>query len=162
MTPDSSRQHFIGYRHFSDWLHQINPDEAVYAASVSELTNAGLPGLVTVRHAIVVSQIDRLNHVHYAKATTDRYDSQDGLAPMFHEEQHAHRADSAWALLLDWLSRHVPTLAVRKAIVAVPKDLVLLNAVADFMHFDKASNRWLLDYWPPEEIALIPGAGQEN
>jgi hypothetical protein len=146
-THTQPRHHFIGYQRFSEWQHAIDPYRDVYAASVSELSDGGLPGLVIIRHFIVVSQIDRDNHVHYARALTDRYESQDGVRPMFYAEQHAHRASSAWALLLDWLSRRHPRLEVRKAIVAVPKDLKLLTGVPDFMHFDQAANRWALGHW---------------
>jgi hypothetical protein len=151
---DTQRNHFIGYKRFSDWMSVINPDEAVYAASVAEVSDGGLPGLLIVRHALIVSQIDRDNNVHYAQSTTDRYESQDGVRPMFHDAQHAERASSAWALLLDWLSRHTPALAVRKAVVATPKDLVLLTGVPDFMHFDKAAQRWALGADAVPEPAL--------
>lgn len=137
----SIRQVFIGFSSFEGWLSAIDRQRPVNAICLVDAHLANGHGLYAVEHLVEVSQVTEHGDVYFARTAVDRYDSPDGVAPLFHEERHADRAPSGWALTQAWLAEQ--GLQVRQAAVSTPRDLKMLEGSAGFMRFDKDTQRWI-------------------
>src|SRR5688572_28508215 len=127
MNHEGNHQHYIGFTTTEGWLNYIDHDRPVHAAPVHERHDAG-HGLVLCVHAILLAQIDGIGNVLYCRVTVDRYDSQDGVSPLFHGERHRHMTESAWAETQAWLQD--VGLRAWHSVVAMPKDLRYLDGDA--------------------------------
>jgi hypothetical protein len=137
MTTQPS-QHFVGFGLMEDWLVAIDPERVINAECLAQSVGQGNV-ISLIRQYLIVSQVDAEGHALYCRVPFDAYQSMDGVNPLAHEaDTHHQRALAAWAALEAWLTAHA--LTYRRAVIAAPQSLTLLDGVADFLspaHVDR-------------------------
>jgi hypothetical protein len=136
-----SHQQFIGFGTLEDWRAAIDPARPVNAESISSPGKAGRFGISYVRQSVVLSQIDSSGHVLYVQLLTGGHESMDGANAAFEGGRHHRRALSAWAIVNAWLSEQ--GLGARRALIAMPRSLKLLDGHSALMRYDKATDTWV-------------------
>lgn len=137
------QRNFIGFATSTDWRGSATNTRPVQAAVITQLREVG-NGLANLGVYALMSQVDDLGNVRYCRIKIGGFLSQDGQTAMFPNEQESaeRRASTARQYLLAWLKREGFGV-IERAVVATPKDLVLLDGVAEFMKYDKASDSWV-------------------
>lgn len=70
----------IGYLTLTDLIRALDPTEPVYVAAVVESIHGTVPGQRTDHHAIMVTQPDDRNRVHYCRIPVVRLVYHNGIA----------------------------------------------------------------------------------
>ena len=132
--------HFIGYGSLEDWAEAISTHEPVYACPLTEPDKPNAQGMRTDRLVITCSQPDDRGHVHYCRLRVG-FLQYIGDTPINQDhEERKQRLDQAWEIVETWLRDRGFT--IRRAAVAVPVDLKLMDGWAGFLRWDKETKRF--------------------
>jgi hypothetical protein len=137
-----SQQNFIGFGTLEDWLAAIESSQPVNADCIVEPGASDRHGVAVCTQAIVCSQVTERGEVLYARVPVGRYQAFAGeTRALFEPERHAARALAAWTVAQAWLSDQ--NLTIRRAVVAMPRNLKLLDGHCAFMRYDQAADSYV-------------------
>lgn len=133
---------YIGYSTLEEAVSVFDPQAPVYA---SPITRPGTPdrkfGVRLDRYEVVVAQPDERGDVHYCVIPVGLLQVMPGNEDGFGKRPALiQRQESAWTLVEDWLLGLGFT--VRMALIAFPTHLRLCDGSAEFMRYDKTTDRF--------------------
>lgn len=133
-----SPTHFIGYGSLENLVAETTPN-AVSANLVEETSQPGKYGLYLNRLYAVVSVLDHKEHVHYCRISLGNIQMVNGN-PLSRDEQIKERAQGGFKIIKAWLQDQ--GCRVSPSVVAIPRNLKLLDGQACFLAYDKESDRF--------------------
>ena len=135
---------FIGYGSLEGLLDTHPADAPVFLSLNEEQGPPGQYGIALHTLALTVSDI-RDGHARYCRMVVGRVQAIGGEAfDTGSRERTRQRALSAYRLIEEYIiTRHGFT--VESAMIAMPRDLKLLDGWADFLRYDKEADRFVAD-----------------
>jgi len=137
-------KHFIGFGNTRDWFNALDQTLPVEFNVIVDPGRFGKFGVALHRQYLVLSQVQR-SEVLYCRVLVDNYQTL-GTDPLDNHAKHERRAESAFSVAEAWLKEM--GVSYRKAIVAVPHNLKLLEGYAHFMRYSKDTDSYALDLLP--------------
>lgn len=132
MEPSQSQSgFFIGYGRLEDLLAHTDPSRPLYVELLTRRTQGNPLGWA--EQYILVQDMDETSRVRYCRVCCGGYDLLHG--GVFDREGACRAQDHArqrYERVLQFLASR--NIRVERATIAIPKDLVLLNGGADFLH----------------------------
>jgi hypothetical protein len=133
-------KNFVGFGALEDWLVAIDRSRPVNAECIVDPGKFGKFGVAIHKQVLVVSQTEPGGDVLYCRVHFDSYQSFQNQ-PAFEAEKHHRRGETAWAVIQQWLIEQ--GLTFRRAIVATPHNLTLLEGHADCLRYDKETDAYI-------------------
>lgn len=130
--------HFIGYASIEDWAESIDTSRPVYALPIESPGATNQTGIRRDDLAIVCAQTDG-QEVHYFRMTTGFITFIADKPFDVDADARRERRDQAWGIVLDWLEERF---TVRLGLVAMPRDLKVLDGWPRFLRWDNNTRRF--------------------
>lgn len=139
----ASKNFFVGFGTMEDWAAAIDQGQPVNAESVTETTAANKRyNLTRCTQLLLVSQVCGAEVLYCRKLTGAFLSADGGLHPMGDDlKKIIDRERSAWDVLVGWLEEQ--GLVYRRAMVALPTKMKLLDGNAGFLAYDQARDIWI-------------------
>lgn len=131
--------YFVGFGKASDWARAIS-QTPVNVECVTKYDGSDKMGLRSATQFLVMSQ-HKGDEVLYFMAVVDRFLAAPNLEPMDGADKHEQRRNSAYEAAERWLNDKM--IPFRRAMIAQPKTLTLLEGDPDFMHYDAEQDKWV-------------------
>ncbi len=141
---------FIGYGSLEGLLDSHPTGAPVFISLNEEQGQPGQYGVALHTFALIVSDI-RDGHARYCRIVLGRVQTINGeVFDTGSRERTRQRALSAYRLIEEYIiTRHGFT--VESAMIAMPRDLKLLDGWADFLRYDKEADRFVTNHGARKE-----------
>ena len=141
---------FIGYGSLEGLLDSHPTGAPVFISLNEEQGQPGQYGIALHTFALIVSDI-RDGHARYCRIVLGRVQTINGeVFDTGSRERTRQRALSAYRLIEEYIiTRHGFT--VESAMIAMPRDLKLLDGWADFLRYDKEADRFVTNHGARKE-----------
>lgn len=138
---------FVGFSSTTDWLAAIDTYMPVNADVVTMQDPSSHAGLTHATTYMILSQHqggEDFSEILYCQVMVDRFEMVNGepLEAPAEAGRHEQRSTSAQVVMVAWLEQH--QLKFRRAVLAAPKDLRMLEGNADFLRYDKEHGVYVL------------------
>lgn len=135
------KEYFVGFGSAAEWKSAINQERQVNVAVITEIGPTNKMGLASGTSYLVLSQL-RDDEVLYLLVPVTRFQAMGGRPFEREVDQHARRGETAQAIAVAWLDR--AGIPHRTAVMATPRNLKLMEGTAEFLHYDKEADSYVM------------------